>query len=205
MKPSGIIIGGGAASRLGGKEKPLLELGGVTLLARLISRVKPQTAALALNVRETSRQLYAQGAAQDISLLKDEFAGDVGPLGGVLAGLDWAIEARATGWLATFPADTPFLPVDLVARMTAMAETGRPVVARTGSRLQPLCALWPLSCREALRTGIENGDYRGVGWTLGAFGAIECDFADERAFFNINTQEDLATANQLAIAMDGTA
>lgn len=203
MTPKGIIIGGGAAARLGGVEKPLLDLGGVTLVERLIARVAPQTAALALNIRESSKPHYATQAARGIDLLTDEFAGDVGPLGGVLAGLDWAAAAGDADWLATFPADTPFLPRDLVARLMARSVTGKPVIAGAGGHLQPLCAIWPLSCRDALRLGIEKDDYRGVGWTLRAFGAIECDFADGRAFFNINTSDDLVTARQLASAMDG--
>ena len=203
MIPRGIIIGGGEASRLGGGEKPLLMIEGVTLIERLIARVAPQTATLALNIRESSKPHYATLAARGIDLLTDEFAGDVGPLGGVLAGLDWAAAAGDADWLATFPADTPFLPRDLVARLMAKAETGKPVVTRAEGRLQPLCAIWPLSCRDALRLGLEKGDYRGVGWTLHTFGAIECDFADGRSFFNINTQEDHATARQLASALDG--
>lgn len=204
MLPYGIIIGGGGASRFGGVEKLLLHLDGDTMLSRLLSRVVPQTAALALNIRQSARSLYDKQVAQDISLLDDAFAGEAGPLGGVMAGLDWTFETGAADWLATFPADTPFLPMDLVSRLMAKAETGRPVVARSGRRLQPLCALWPLSCREALRTGIEKGDYRGVGWTLDAFGAIKCDFSDERVFFNVNTPDDLVTARQLAISMDVT-
>ena len=40
VKPAGVILAGGRSSRMGGTRKALLELGGQTLLARVIGRLQ---------------------------------------------------------------------------------------------------------------------------------------------------------------------
>ena len=42
MKIAGVILAGGLARRMGGGDKALLQLGGETLLARVIARRRPQ-------------------------------------------------------------------------------------------------------------------------------------------------------------------
>ncbi|MGI9411777.1 MAG: NTP transferase domain-containing protein, partial [Hyphomicrobiaceae bacterium] len=44
----GILLAGGQSRRMGGGDKGLLELGGQTMLARVIERVTPQVGALAI-------------------------------------------------------------------------------------------------------------------------------------------------------------
>ncbi len=115
---------------------------------------------------------------------------------GVIAGLEWA---RGTAsWLATFPCDTPFLPRDLVAQL--MREAGdAPVAARHGGRLHGVCAVWPVSCLERLRAGVERGRLRSLHGALDRLGGTACDVAGgPDAFFNINTPDDLARAEALA-------
>lgn len=204
MNIDGVLIAGGEATRMGGSEKPLELLCGRPLIEHLINIVRPQVAALALNVKEDAAALYDGTTASDLPLIFDRFGGDAGPLGGVLAGLEWAA-ARGSAWLATFPADTPFLPRDLVARLAAEAQQGAPAVAVTDQKVQGLCALWPVSCQGILAEGIEAGRYRSLWWTLDDLGAVRCPFDDAVAFFNVNTKEDLAMAEAMARNTDGRA
>ncbi|MEQ8328074.1 MAG: molybdenum cofactor guanylyltransferase [Parvibaculum sp.] len=204
MNIDGVLIAGGGASRMGGSEKPLELLCGSPLIEHLIDIVRPQVATLALNVKEEAATLYGGTATSGLPLIFDRFGGDAGPLGGVLAGLEWAA-ARGSAWLATFPADTPFLPRDLVARLAAEAHRGTPVVAVTDRKVQGLCALWPVSCQTVLAEGIEAGRYRSLWWTLDDLGAVRCPFDDTLAFFNVNTKDDLATAEVMARNRDGRA
>ena len=44
-QPLGVILAGGLATRMGGGDKGLLEIGGEPLLQRIIDRIEPQVAA----------------------------------------------------------------------------------------------------------------------------------------------------------------
>jgi len=186
---------------MGGLEKPLVLVRGRPLIDHVIERVGPQVETLALNVKDEASALYRDTAARELPVLADRFGGEVGPLGGILAGLDWAA-ACGDGWLATFPADTPFLPLNLVERLVAQAGSGVPVVAVTPEKVQGLCAIWPVSCRVVLEDGIRTSHYRSLWWTLGDLGAERCRFEDSGAFFNVNTEEDLAAAERIAKAAE---
>ncbi|MBO6632977.1 NTP transferase domain-containing protein [Parvibaculum sp.] len=198
MKIEGIIVAGGEATRMKGLEKPLMLLRAHPLVGHVVERVLPQVSALALNVKEETAPLYAECAATaELPLVFDGFHGQAGPLGGVLAALEWAA-ARGSAWLATFPADTPFLPSDLVARLADDAREDAPAVAVTETKVQGLCALWPVACRERLAEGIATGRYRSLWWTLDDLGAVRCRFDDETAFFNVNTEDDMKEAEAIA-------
>jgi molybdopterin-guanine dinucleotide biosynthesis protein A len=193
---AGLIIAGGEAMRLGG-QKPLLPFGQGSLLDAVIARVRPQVAALALNVRPAEAELYRKRYGME--LLYDPFEPSVGPLGGIMAGLEWLETMPAFSWLATFPCDTPFLPEDLAAQLLACSGSGVPVMARSAGRAQGLCALWPAGSSPRLHAGIADGTLRRMTDALEALDGRFCDIAcNEDAFLNVNTPEDLARAKLLA-------
>lgn len=193
---AGIIVAGGEGRRLGG-QKPLQGFGQGVLLDAVIDRVGPQVAALALNVPPAEAVLYR--ARYPLPLLFDPFDSQCGPLGGVLAGLEWLAGGNDFDWLATFPCDTPFLPRDLVSQFLAASRPDAPVMARAGDRTHGLCALWPISSGSQLRAGIASGALCSMTSALDAFGGAFCDIAcAEDAFLNINTPETLALARALA-------
>jgi len=174
-----------------GAAKPLLQFRGGTLIDAVIARAHPQVARLAVDVHRDEEKAYR--ARYGDSVLADLFAERLGPLCGVVTGLAW-LEAD---WLATFPCDTPFLPLDLVAQLARSAGS-RPVVARHGGRTHGVCGLWPKSCLTRLRAGVESGALRSMRSALEAFAADECEIAaPENAFFNVNTPDDLARAETL--------
>lgn len=190
----GVIIAGGKGTRLGG-DKPLRAFGRATLLDAVIQRVKPQVDALALNVSGRASARYRDFG---LELITDGEEGEVGPLAGVLSGLRWAERQRAE-WLATFPADTPFLPRDLVDRLRALSRDTHPVAARDESGLHGLCAIWPTAARARLSNAVCNDNVRSLREALTRLGGEECAFEHQaNAFFNVNTPEDLATAERLA-------
>ena len=47
--PPGVALAGGLARRMGGGDKPLREIGGRTILARVIARLEPQCECLVIN------------------------------------------------------------------------------------------------------------------------------------------------------------
>ena len=57
----GVILAGGRASRMGGGDKGLQEVGGSTILARVIERVQPQVDALVLNANGDPARFASYG------------------------------------------------------------------------------------------------------------------------------------------------
>lgn len=193
-QPLGVILAGGQARRMGGGDKGLLHLGEQTILSRVIERLEPQVAHLAINANGDPSRF----ADLDLPILADDISGFLGPLAGVLAGLEWAADNGAET-IVTAAADTPFFPCDLVPRLQLAAEGMQiPVaLASTGDgNRHPTFGLWPTALRHDLRTALEGGLRKIVAWTDG-HGAQTALFEHESAFFNVNTPDDLATAEAM--------
>ena len=193
---AGIILCGGASSRMGG-DKALLPFGGGTLLDAVIARAAPQVSRLALSVAADREKTYRLRYSH-YPLLFDAQPDRIGPLAGVIAGLKWAQSLGDVEWLATFPCDTPFLPRDVVAQLSSIARAA-PVFAHHGDRLHGVCALWPVDCLKPLEAGVERGTLRSLHSAMEALDGVSCHIeADGYAFFNVNTREDFARAEELA-------
>ncbi len=207
-KVLGVILAGGLATRMGGGDKGLLQLRGQSLMSRVIERLSPQVADIALNANGDTTRF----ADLDLPVIADSIEGFAGPLAGVLAGLDWSAEQGAEA-IVTAAADTPFFPTDLVARLTAASEgQAHPLVLattpRTGEELKsggrskvnrhPTFGLWPVALRDDLRAALEGGLRKVVLWTdrhEGREALFEAEPFDP--FFNVNTPEDLQRAEAL--------
>ena len=199
-QPFGVILAGGQARRMGGGDKGLLRLGGHSLLDHVIDRLAPQVAELALNANGDPKRFDRFG----LPVLPDSIDGFVGPLAGVLAGLDWA-EERGGETLVTAAADTPFFPADLVPRLLLTSEgMEHPLVlaatpdAERGQVRHPTFGLWPVSLRDDLRAALQGGLRKVVQWTDAQDGR-ETVFPVTTfdPFFNVNTPEDLQRAEAL--------
>ncbi len=180
---------------MGRGDKALLPFGTGCLLDSVIARLGPQVAALALNANGDPARFARFG----LPVLSDPLTDHPGPLAGVLASMDWAL-AEGADAVVTAPADTPFLPCDLVPRLILATETGGASLAIAATdREHPTCALWPVSLRARLAATLERGQ-RKVGDFVHAEGAALARFpaATPDPFFNINTPEDLARAQALA-------
>jgi molybdopterin-guanine dinucleotide biosynthesis protein A len=179
------ILAGGAASRLGGRDKGLEPLAGEPLIARL---------------RAYSERALAPGA--DVLIIAnrhlDEYArygrvrtdateGFRGPLAGVASALEGAFAER----VLTLPVDCPSPPEDLARRLFDAFDRCDAVVAHDGERRQPLFALYRRALAASASNGAANG--QGVREWQDAIGAVEVDFADRRQqFHNLNTPEEFA-------------
>ncbi len=209
QKPLGVILAGGQATRMGGGDKGLLKLDGRPLLEHVIERLRPQVAGLALNANGSADRFDAFG----LPVLPDSIPDFVGPLAGVLAGMDWAAGQGATA-IVTAAVDTPFFPHDLVARLLdSAAGQDHPLVMATtprdggaalksggGKRVNrhPTFGLWPVALRDDLRSALNGGLRKVVLWTDSHHGR-EALFPADRfdPFFNVNTPEDLALAESM--------
>ena len=189
---AGLILAGGEARRMGGLDKTLLRVGGVTLLDHVIARLRPQVGQLALSANGDPARFGGCG----LRVLADATPG-LGPLAGVLSGLDWA-EALGCDALLTVPGDTPFIPDDLARRLLPA-----PAVAASGGRVHHAVALWAVCCRAALRAHLRAGGTRSVSGfarTL-PMRAVVFARAEGDPFFNVNTPEDLVLARSMRVPM----
>lgn len=198
MMPPGVILAGGRATRMGGGDKGARIVGGRSLFDRVIALLGPQCALLAINANGDPARLVGFG----LPVLPDGLPDHPGPLAGVLAGLDWAAGLGA-GAIVTVAADTPFFPSDLVQRLQGAAgPSGLALAAspdETG-RMQrhPTFGLWPTALRHDLRAALEGGLRKIVLWT-DAHDAGMATFSSDPfdPFFNINTPDDVLTAEAL--------
>lgn len=192
---AGVLLAGGLSRRMGGGDKGLLALAGRPLIAHATQRLAPQVGALVLNANGDPTRFAALG----LPIAPDETADFPGPLAGVLAALNWVRRHQPTAKaVVSVPADSPFIPLDLVDRLSAAAGDGRAAVAQSRERIHPVAALWPLTARAPIEAALRNGD-RKVGALLATLEAIAVPFGDidigghrVDPFLNINTPDDLA-------------
>src|SRR5215475_66320 len=180
---------------MGGGDKPLRLLAGRPLLAHIVERAEPQVRRLVLNANGDPVRFAAFG----LPVVADAVAGFVGPLAGVLTGLDWAAaEAPDCPWVATFPGDAPFLPRDLVARLLAAvdAEGAELACAASAGQSHPVVGLWPVRLRDDLRHALVAEQIHKVDiWTARyRLATVAFPVTNIDPFFNTNRPEDLAEA-----------
>lgn len=193
-----LILAGGLSRRMG-RDKASAGLAGKPMILRIAERIGPQVSALAVNAPE------AFAVNLGLPLVPDTLAGHPGPLAGVLAGLRHALAAMPEAThLLTVPADTPFLPFDLVARLEgAAAAPDQIVLAASAGRVHPVVALWPLSLADDLEAWLTEPENRKLQAFIARHPSIAVDFpllatpaGDLDPFFNVNTPDDLATAER---------
>jgi len=185
---------------MGGGEKGLLALGEMTLIERAIARLQPQVGAMAISANGAEDQYARFG----LPVLPDTLEGRLGPLAGVLAGLEWAAD-RGVDQLVSVAADTPFFPENLVEKLklAAVQEAVSIALAATpdpkrGLSRHPTFGLWPVDLRDDLRAALEGGLRKVVAWSdphgcaVAEFGVAPFD-----PFFNVNTPDDLSRAKAL--------
>jgi molybdenum cofactor guanylyltransferase len=199
----GVVLAGGLSQRMGGGDKPLCEIGGSTILARVIARLKPQCDGLLLNANGDASRFASFG----LPVIADGVAHYPGPLAGILSGLDWAaVQQPAAQWIATAPADCPFLPRDLVARLrqALRAQDAALAVAASKGRSHPVVGLWKVSLRDALREALVVEGLRKVDAWIRRYRVATVSWPAEPfdPFFNVNTADDLGEAKRLAIIGD---
>ena len=186
----GAVLTGGSSRRMG-RDKALIQIEGVRMVDRVAAAL---SAAGCSNVVAVGpRQL-----AGDLAHIDDLYPGE-GPLGGVLTAM--ASMASMASWLCVVACDLPWLDVDSIAALHRAAASAAAagqntaevdvLVART-DRIEPLCALWNPSCRDAVQQAFDSGE-RSLLEVFKMLIVIEVP-VHPLALRNVNTPEDLPTS-----------
>src|SRR5688572_17701068 len=170
---------------MGGVDKGLKRLNEKPMVAWAIERFAPQVDEVLINANQNLETYAAFGHR----VVPDEIAGYAGPLAGLHRGLTEA----AHELVATVPCDSPFLPGDLVSRLSEalLRESADLAVARTGDQPHPVFCLCRRSVLGSLSAFLEAGGRKIDAW-YAALKVVEVPFDDEPdAFSNINTEAEL--------------
>lgn len=192
---SGVIFAGGRATRLGGVNKALLEVGGRPIIERIVDAIGPLVGEQLVLANDD-----ALGSRTDVRLVHDP-----DPHAGVLPALAAGL-AAATGELCLAVAcDMPFVSRALFERLMALQRDADAdvVIPRTADHLEPLHAVYRRApVLAAIRAALDRGERRMISY-FPSVRVLEVAAADLAAagpapFFNVNTPEDLARAQRLA-------
>jgi molybdopterin-guanine dinucleotide biosynthesis protein A len=197
----GLVLAGGLARRMGGGDKARIEIGGATIIDRVLATLSGQCTGIIINANGDPARFADTGC----EVVPDTVPGHPGPLAGMLAGLDW-LAAANTGveWIVSVPGDCPFLPDDLIEKLhQARRKMGAGVplaCARSGEWRHPVVGLWPLALRADLRKALVDEDLRKIEVWTARHGCAIADWPDQPIdpFFNVNTPEDAERAKQIA-------
>lgn len=181
----GLILAGGQSKRMG-HDKTDIVLGDQTLLQRSVAILQPQVSDIAISCNAPSAATSAAG----FPVLPDRIDGHRGPLAGLHAGLcHWPGD-----YVCAVAVDLPFLPADLVARLSTPLPRQRCHYVDTdhGHALALLC---PPGLLAAVTAALEQQQYSVKHWLRDHGKAIPVAVHDQvDPGFNINTPEDLAKA-----------
>src|SRR5260370_3995258 len=173
---AGYVLAGGGSTRFG-RDKALVEVGGMPMLARtieLLERVTTQVKVVAVPRK------YAAFGAENV---EDRWTGE-GPLGGIITALEDAAKSPADcGWNLIVSCDMPFLTREWLAFLSERAAKSKAQVVfpLSASGPEPLCACWQTGAAAELRSGFERG-VRKVTGGIALLRAEALDDADLRRF-----------------------
>jgi len=192
----GAVLAGGAARRYGGRAKGLLEVGGRRILDRVVDTLTAVTGAPPLIVANAAD---AATWRPDLETIPDARPG-YGTLGGIYTAV-----AAGPDPVLCLAWDMPFVPAGLLRALVGRSTAFDAVLPESGGRrgVEPLCAVYGPACRAAIERRLAAEDLMAVSFHADVrVGILSLDevraFGDpDELFFNVNTPEDLARAEEL--------
>ncbi|TDT51124.1 molybdenum cofactor guanylyltransferase [Enterobacter sp. AG5470] len=181
---TGVVLAGGKASRMGGKDKGLLELNGKPLWQHVAQRLAPQVENVVISANRNLDIYRASG----LTVVPDSLNDFPGPLAGILS----VMQKIDSEWFLFCPCDTPYVPENLLARLQVQRQQAPAVWVHDGERDHPAIALINRRILPALQDYLARGERR-VMVFMRESGGHPVDFSDAKiAFANVNTPDDLA-------------
>lgn len=183
---TGVILAGGKSSRFG-KNKAFVEIDGIRLIERVVSKLDSVFDRLVI-ISNTPREYAYLGLPVYVDLIKG-----LGPIGGIYTGLE-AIEEDAGFFVAC---DMPFMNGQLIRYIVGVRDDFDAVVPKIDWMMEPLHALYTKRCLPAIKKMIDSRIYQ----TARSFQMIHVRFVEEeeirkfdpdlKSFLNINRPDEL--------------
>ena len=202
MDINSIILAGGKSLRLG-HDKVLEKLGDKSLLELVVSRIDPLSKKIII-VTAHERTFAPLAKHPNIKIVTDILPGR-GSLGGIYTGL----AASSSFYNLVVAADMPFLNESLLRHMIKVADGFDFILPRVNGLFEPLHAIYSKNCIDPIKTILGQGK-RVI---IELFNYVKVRYIEteevERfdpkhlSFFNINTQEELELAKEIAGGMGG--
>lgn len=203
MKISSIILAGGRATRMGGKDKGLIQLNQRPLISHVIERLSPQVDEILINANRNIDEYKGF----HLSVLQDHKSDFIGPLAGFYLGLQHAKH----DYVLIVPCDCPLLhPALAKTLLAALTEKEADIaIAKSDGNTHPVFCLCKKSVLPSLIQYIDQGERKISTWQK-SLHYVEVDFSEPNsdgvteAFWNLNTFEELEavakTLNQVSVA-----
>jgi molybdopterin-guanine dinucleotide biosynthesis protein A len=185
------IIGGGAATRFGGRDKSRLVIGGTSIINRQAAQLQPLVEEIFIVASQADRFTDTPWR-----VVPDAFPGT-----GVIGGIATALGATRADLVLTLACDLPFLTEGLLARLAELAaEPGADAAwVETADGPEPLIACYRTSSAARVREAISAGQLRAGALadrlTIRTLGpdALRAFGDPDRLVANINSPDDLST------------
>ncbi len=190
---TGIILAGGAGSRMHGQDKGWLKVNNTPFIELVIKRLSPQVDRLFISANRNIERYQELGLPVFQDQDQDQNEPFQGPLAGMLAGL----ASMDTEYACFVPVDAPFLPQNLLDVLKSHAgDKPNLVLLNVNNRLQPLFGLYHKSLLASMKAYFETGKRKLITWCEAQQPTIVDWPGDSDGFTNINTPDDLAQINQ---------
>ena len=178
-----VVLAGGAARRLGGADKPGLEVGGRPLLDRVLSAVGDADRVVVVGPRRTTER--------PVTWTREDPIGG-GPVAALAAGLAEVSADR----VVVLAGDLPFLRSDHVARLLRLVDADGALAIDDGGRDQLLLGAWRTAALRAALPDVVAGARLGA--LVEGLDAVRVLFEGTPApWFDCDTDDDLTTARGL--------
>ena len=191
------IQAGGASSRMG-EDKALKPFLGRPLIQRVVERLESIADEL----------IVTTNRPDDYTFLNLRLFPDLKPGRGALGGLYTAIASASHPLVAVVACDMPFASASLIEASAKIMDTEQidVVIAKGDEGYEPLHALYRReTCLPAIESAIDSDQWKVIAWfpqvKVRVLTADEIETADPSglAFWNVNTPEEFAKGESLAI------
>jgi molybdopterin-guanine dinucleotide biosynthesis protein A len=194
---SGVILAGGLSTRYGGENKAFLRVGGARILDRLFAAYTDLFDEIILVTNNPLEFLE-----WDVMIVSDLF-----PVRSSLTGIHAGLFYASNPFAFFTACDTPFLKKEVIATVLEHIDPAADlVVPQTSAGLEPLCAAYSKRCLKPAEDHLRLNKLK-IQMALNKCRIkripeerLRARDPDLVSFFNVNTPQDLARAEELLAA-----
>jgi len=181
------VLAGGSGRRLGGINKSLIEIGGITLIHRTLDILRPLFSEILVSGWHAGVML-----PEGTRSVPDNFPGR-----GPLAGIEASMKAASLPYIFVFGGDMPWLSEKIITAqaLNFLDDPPEVLIPRTDNMTEPLHAIYDcnlhLSLEKYLRSGAKPAVRDFIALTRVRYYDLTSNDEIMKAFTNINNPEDL--------------